>query len=116
DDCYSTSVVLVSLGHNIASDGTCGLTGSGDLNSTDPRLAPLANNGGPTPTHAPLPGSPLFDAVPLAACTDAMGSPLAFDQRGVPRPQGPACEIGSVELLTDSTPPVISANINGVQG
>ncbi len=43
-------------------------------------LATLKYNGGPTPTHALLPGSPAIDA----------GSPYAFeeyDQRGVLRPQ-----------------------------
>ena len=93
---------MVSLGHNIASDATCGLTGSGDLNSTNPLLGPIANNGGPTPTHAPLLGSPAIDAVPIADCTDAYGTPIATDQRGVARPQGAACDIGSVELIQRS--------------
>jgi len=33
----------------------------------DPGLAPLADNGGPTPTHALLPGSPAIDAIALPA-------------------------------------------------
>ena len=99
-DCYIGGGVLTSLGHNIAGDASCGLTGSGDLNSTDPLLVSLAGNGGPTPTHSPLLGSPAIDAVPLADCTDASGNPIATDQRGVARPQGAACDIGSVELAT----------------
>lgn len=102
------SGVITSLGHNIASDGSCGLTGPGDLNSTNPLLGPLADNGGPTQTHAPLLGSPAIDAVPLADCTDANGNPVATDQRGVARPQGPACDIGSVEL-NPNQPPVANA-------
>jgi hypothetical protein len=98
-DCSNTAGgVLTSLGYNIASDASCGLAGTGDLNSTDPLLAPLVNNGGPTETHAPLPGSPAIDAVPIADCTDVDGDPVSTDQRGVARPQGAACDIGSVEL------------------
>lgn len=54
-------------------------------------LAPLANNGGPTLTHALVVGSPAIDASPADAdCT-------ATDQRTVARPQGPACDIGAFE-------------------
>lgn len=95
---------ITTLGHNIASDASCNLTGSGDLNSTDPLLGPLAGNGGPTQTHALLLGSPAIDAVPLADCTDASGNPVATDQRGVARPQGAACDIGSVELILNQLP------------
>jgi CSLREA domain-containing protein len=90
-------VPITSLGHNIAGDASCALAGVGDRNNTDPLLGPLADNGGPTQTHAPLPGSPAIDAVPLADCTAASGAPFATDQRGVARPQDAACDIGSVE-------------------
>jgi CSLREA domain-containing protein len=56
----------------------------------DPKLGPLADNGGPTLTHALLLGSPAIDAASSADCP-------AKDQRGVSRPQGPACDIGSYE-------------------
>lgn len=100
DDIGIAAGVLTSLGHNIIGDASGALmfTASGDLISTDPLLGPLANNGGPTPTHAPLPGSPAIDAVPLADCTDVNGAAITSDQRGVVRPQGAACEIGSFEL------------------
>jgi hypothetical protein len=52
----------------------------------------LADNGGPTWTHALVPGSPAVDAIPVADCT------LPIDQRGVIRPQGSACDIGAFEL------------------
>jgi hypothetical protein len=45
----------------------------------DPLLMPLANNGGPTLTHALLPGSPALDAGALVT-----GVPQGFDQRGNP--------------------------------
>ena len=51
---------------------------------------PLAENGGPTLTHALLAGSPAINAGDDSACP-------ATDQRGVARPQGPHCDIGSVE-------------------
>jgi CSLREA domain-containing protein len=56
----------------------------------DPRLGPLALNGGPTRTFALLLGSPAIDAASTPDCPET-------DQRGVPRPQGPACDIGSYE-------------------
>ena len=43
----------------------------------------LANNGGPTQTHALVPGSPAVDAGG-PVCTDATGAPLTTDQRGAP--------------------------------
>jgi len=92
NDFYVAAGVVTSMGHNIVSDASAGLTGTGDMNSTNPLLGPLANNGGPTLTHAPLLGSPAIDAVPLADCI------IATDQRGVARPQGTACDIGSVEF------------------
>jgi CSLREA domain-containing protein len=84
---------LTSAGHNMSSDGTCGLTGAGDQPNTDPQLGPLADNGGPTQTHALLPGSPAIDAG-SGDCP-----PPATDQRGVTRPQVAACDIGAVETL-----------------
>ncbi len=56
----------------------------------DPRIGALADNGGPTRTHALLAGSPAIDA---ASATD---SP-ATDQRGVARPQGAGDDVGSYE-------------------
>ena len=55
-------------------------------------LAPLADNGGPTPTHALVAGSPAIDAIPgvLPECAGT-------DQRGVDRPQGAGCDIGAFE-------------------
>lgn len=61
----------ISLGHNLTRGNAGGdaSTGPGgwlnqptDRRNTDPLLGPLQNNGGPTPTHALLPGSPAIDA------------------------------------------------------
>lgn len=80
-------------------DGSCGLVDPTDLPATDPMLLPLANNGGPTLTHALAGASPLRDAG-LADCTSS--APLgmaATDQRGLARPGGTACDIGAFEAL-----------------
>jgi hypothetical protein len=88
---------------NLVGDGT-GLTGisnndaNGNMVGTalapiDPRLGPLADNGGPTKTHALLPGSPAIDR------GLAPGLAPAVDQRGVGR-DGPP-DIGAFEF----TPP-----------
>ena len=62
----------------------------------DPELDPLADNGGPTPTHALLPASPAIDT--------AQGTCPPTDQRGEARPSGFACDIGAFES-NDFTPP-----------
>ena len=52
-----------SLGYNISSDdGGGNLTGPGDQINTAPLIGNLQDNGGPTLTHALLPGSPAIDA------------------------------------------------------
>jgi hypothetical protein len=81
---------ITDLGHNICSDETAALTGPGSLNMTDPRLAALAGNGGPTATMALLPGSPALEAADSAVCPPT-------DQRGAPRPIGRGCDIGAHE-------------------
>ena len=93
------SGTITSLSHNLVSDSTCNLNGTGDLINPIPVMGQLANNGGRTMTHALLPGSPAINAVPVSACTDLNGAPIATDQRGIPRPQGPACDIGAFELV-----------------
>jgi len=57
-------------------------------------LAPLADNGGPTPTHALVPGSPALDTIPTSDA-NCLGT---TDQRGVARPVGAGCDTGSYEL------------------
>jgi hypothetical protein len=63
----------------------------------DPRLGSLADNGGPTLTHALLFGSPAIDRGNPAGCTDHGGSLITTDQRGVLRPLGRHCDIGAFE-------------------
>jgi hypothetical protein len=76
---------FISDGHNLIGvvEGSTGFGATGDQlgssnNPLDPMLGPLANNGGPTMTHALLAGSPAIDH------GDNTGAP-ATDQRGVAR-------------------------------
>jgi CSLREA domain-containing protein len=89
DDCAGS---ITSADHNLDSDSTCSLTAPGDLPGVSPLLGPLADNGGPTRTHALLAGSPAINAG-SGDCP-----PPDSDQRGVTRPQGPACDIGAYEV------------------
>ena len=87
---------ITSNGYNIESPGnTCGFdqqTDQTDVTVDDLNLGPLADNGGPTQTHALLPGSVAIDVIPLAMCE------VDEDQRGVTRPQGATCDVGAFEL------------------
>jgi hypothetical protein len=61
-----------------------------------PGLGPLANNGGPTQTHAVLKGSPAIDRGAVNGCPKT-------DQRGKRRPQNgdgkgtSRCDVGAYE-------------------
>jgi len=69
----------------------------------DPKLGALAENGGPTPTQALLPGSPAIDAGnPAVPGTGGNACP-ATDQRGAPRPSTtstPRCDSGAYEITS----------------
>jgi hypothetical protein len=67
-----------SQGGNFDEDGSCNLEEATDIGGADPLLGPLADNGGPTFTHALLPGSPAID--------QGTSGGLTTDQRGSPRP------------------------------
>jgi len=100
NDCSGNGVLTVveSQGHNLESNNSCGFVAAGDQVNTSPLLGPLAFNAGFTQTHALLSGSPAIDAA------DSVGCP-ATDQRGVPRPQLAACDIGAFELQPAAAPP-----------
>jgi len=97
-DCH-TFAPVTSEGYNLVQANTspnCTIApGPGDLMGIDPLLGPLADNGGPTMTHALLKGSPAVDA----------GGPgcTLLDQRGLERE---ACDIGAYELVLCGTVPV----------
>jgi CSLREA domain-containing protein len=106
-DCQINLGSITDAGHNLDTDGTCGLIpANGSLPNSVPLLGLLQDNGGATFTQALLPGSPAIDAGDNAHCPQ-------FDQRGMYRPIdgdaiiGASCDIGSYEaggsLLTVDT-------------
>ncbi len=90
---------------------SCGSsTANGNQPNTDVALAPLSFSSVVLPTeltmtHAFLPLSPAKDA---GTCGNAAPT---TDQRGVARPQGAGCDIGSYE--SDATVPVVSSSVRG---
>jgi predicted outer membrane repeat protein len=111
-----------SNGYNFSDDASCNFTGTGDRQSAgSPGLGALAANGGATLTMLPQAGSPLLDGVPAANCQDDGAAGVTTDQRGVTRPQGSGCDIGSVEVeastpltpLTPVTPIAASPRFTG---
>ncbi len=82
---------FVSAGYNLSNDDDCPFFALGDLQLLDPDLGPLADNGGPTKTHAISLQSNAVNAGDDAGCADT-------DQRGFDRPQGAHCDIGAFEL------------------
>jgi hypothetical protein len=74
----NTGGIVTSFGYNLSSDDGGGfLIGPGDQINSNPLLGPLQDNGGPTFTHALLPGSPAIDAG-----DPNFTPPPFFDQRG----------------------------------
>jgi hypothetical protein len=86
---------LTSMGYNLAGDDSCNFTDTTDFPNTDPLLAPLADNGGKTLTHALSPYSPAIDQI----LPNINGCALSItnDQRGVLRPLSAGCDIGAYE-------------------
>ena len=99
--CDFTSYVNASGSHNliIASDSPL----PADTIRTDPLLLALADNGGPTQTHALTAGSPAIDAG---------GNPLglSFDQRGpgFARVHGDRADIGAFEVQQAAAVPGVT--------
>jgi hypothetical protein len=96
NDIHAFSPVTVSGSNNLVVTSYSTVTLPGDTLTDDPKLLPLAKNGGPTKTHALDPTSPAID-VGINPNTDN------FDQRGpnYPRQVGTAPDIGAFELDTD---------------
>ena len=104
-DCYGT---VTSKGYNLIQNIIgCTITGttSGNITGASANLGPLQDNGGITPTHALLPGSPVVDRIPDG--TNGCIAGTSIDQRGAVRAAGTgqsgvACDIGAYELLTQA--------------
>lgn len=89
---YESDTELELVGANNLVTSSIRLPLPPDTISVEPRLAPLASNGGPTRTHALLDDSPAIDMGNNAAG-------LAYDQRGLgfQRVKGPQADIGAYE-------------------
>jgi hypothetical protein len=89
-DCGATGggIAITSSGYNLSQDTSCGLGDTTDLESVNAQLVALADNGGPTFTHALPANSPAVNSGgPLGSVT--------VDQRGVARDSTP--DIGAYE-------------------
>lgn len=106
-NCGGTVRALVSSGHNADDGFTCGFRTPTDSIGVYIDFAPLAYNGGPTPTHALAP-SPIFanPAIDGGGRTDP-----GVDQRGVTRPQLAAWDIGAFEFEGVFPDPIIGIPI-----
>jgi predicted outer membrane repeat protein len=98
---HTSSSTVNATNSLIENDG--GFINGTNLNNIlgqDPALGPLANNGGPTRTHALLAGSPAIDK-------GSNPNALAFDQRGTPfvRTSGTQTDIGAFEVQGAAPPP-----------
>jgi len=112
-NCFSSGGTIIDGGHNLAygvsaADTTCPATFTRNAN---PKLGPLATNSvtNGVQTYALQPGSPAIDAG-TCTYTDAGGAAqtLTTDARGVSRPRGAACDIGSYEALVSPTTFVVT--------
>lgn len=115
EDCTGT---LSSLGYNVVrvNNGCAGSLIATDQSGTaasplEPGLDPLADNGGPTGTHALVTGSPAIDGGDPADCLGwdpeaGADFPFTTDQRSEPRPTdgdgdtGVVCDAGAFEAPT----------------
>jgi hypothetical protein len=110
DDCGSAGGIgIVSEGYNLVGSGTgCPAGGTGDLTTSNVSSVlntNLADNGGPTPAHALITGSPAINAGnPATPGSGGTACELA-DQRTFVRPD--RCDIGAYEVAgtPDTTPP-----------
>ena len=85
DNTFTINHSLIGVADGLSIVGNVGNLAGTVANPLDPMLGPLADNGGPTQTHALLPGSPAIDAGRSPQAIDQSGRPLVKDQRGFSR-------------------------------
>lgn len=96
DDCLGDDSYYSSNGYNLVGAGTgCPVNGTSDRTTSDARLGPLQDNGGPTRTHAVFFDSPAAEVIPSG--TNGCGTTFTTDQRGAVRPGGGLCDVGAYE-------------------
>jgi len=101
----NNNLIGIADSGNFMLSGTANLTGT-KANPLDPKLGPLGDNGGPTRTHALLPGSPAINA-------GSNTNKLTTDQRGIGfvRSVGGQPDIGAFEIQTPP-PRALSVQVN----
>ena len=86
-------------------------TGTGNILNQPALLAPLADNGGPTGTHALLEGSLAIDAG-----RNALVSGLSIDQRGAARIANAIVDIGAFEFESPTIGPKVTSVVRDEGG
>ena len=111
-ECAAAGGTATSGGFNVIehAGAACAIALAASDVEADPGLGPLADNGGPTRTHAISAGSAAVDIGP-----PAVGCSGQSDQRGAPRgaAESGACDAGAYELAYCSFSP---ANVIGTTG
>lgn len=123
-DWYNSSAQSGSSNNLIGINGNVGLTNNTNGNRVGttsvplaPGLAPLADTGGSTWTHALLASSPAIDKGSNVRAIDSVGNALTLDQRGSSRnvdsgavgPTGGTVDIGAFEFAF--SPPIIVSTL-----
>lgn len=107
-DAFNSQTAFQSEGFNLIGNGTAAplFNNHDKVGFADPKLAPLADNGGPTPTHALLSVSPAVNAG-----NPNFVAPPDFDQRG---PGFPRVVDNRVDIGAYEAPSFPSVSINDV--
>ena len=108
DQQSSGAAIPINLAFSVLGDpaGVAPTQTGPNLIGVDPKLGPLADNGGPTQTMALTPGSPAIDAGVSLAQTDQRGSDRVIDDPAVPNPKGGnGADIGAYEVQAPATVP-----------
>ncbi|MDB5385787.1 MAG: Cadherin domain protein, partial [Planctomycetaceae bacterium] len=109
----NNSIIGVNTGTNLTAAPLGSPDAGGNLIGTnalpiDPKLGPLALNGGQTKTHALLAGSPAINSGDNSLAVTADNVALTLDQAGNNRIFHTTVDMGSLELQSTPTPPTVS--------
>ncbi len=113
-DLHTAATIALSINHSLIGDPRVGLSsrqieaindGVGNLQNVDPLLGVLSHNGGPTKTHALLPGSPAIDSGHTTLTTDQRGETRPFDLPAAINGAGNTSDMGAVEMHTNADAP-----------